>query len=66
MSTESGEPQTIAAIAMVLIIAYLLLADRETSFQEFIEWLSQRHALFWNTMAGVTIALGAIKYLLRK
>lgn len=66
MSLTSAIALTIAAIAMVLIIAYLLLADRETSFQEFIEWLSQRHALFWNTMVGVTIALGAIKYLLRK
>lgn len=66
MRLTSAIALTVAAIAIALIIAYLLLADRETSFKKFIEWLSQRHALFWNTMVGVTIALGAIKYLLRE
>ena len=58
-------------IALGLPIAYLVLstsvlARRHQSLPRFVQRLTARDALLWNTVVGITIAAAAIRWALQR
>ena len=50
---------------LLLVGGTLFFAARE-QFPQVLKRLTSRDAILWNTVFGLTIALGAIRYLTRK
>ena len=50
---------------LLLACGTLLFAARG-QFPQVLKRLTSRNAILWNTLFGLTIALGALRYLIRK
>ena len=58
-------------IALGLPIAYLLIStaillNGDLKLPTFLQRLTAREALLWNTMVGLSIGLGALQWALRR
>ena len=48
--------------AAYLVISTAVLLKADVTFPRFLKRLSSRDALLWNTMVGITIAVGALRW----
>ena len=53
-------------IPILLLVGGTLLFAARGQFPQVLKRLTSRDAILWNTVFGMTIALGAIRYLTRK
>ena len=58
-------------LALGIPLAYLLLSTaillkRDLELPRFVQRLNSRDALLWNTMVGITIAVGAVRWALSR
>jgi len=47
-----------------LLVSTALLLKRDFELPRFVQRLNSRDALLWNTMVGITIAVGALRWAL--
>jgi len=45
-----------------LVVSTAVLLKGDVTFPRFLQRLSSRDALLWNTMVGITIAVGALRW----
>ncbi len=53
-------------IPILLLVGGMLFFAARGQFPQVLKRLTSRDAILWNTLIGLTIALGAIRYLTRK
>lgn len=62
-------PHLLVALALptaYLLISTALLLSRHQSLPPFLLCLSTRRAIAWNTMVGISIGLGALRWALSR
>ena len=64
MSTELPIALGIPLAYLLVSTAILLRGDLE--LPSFVQRLNSRDALLWNTMVGITIAVGAVRWALSR
>ena len=52
--------------ASYLVVSTVLLLQRPQSLPPFLQRLSTRKAIAWNTMVGISIGLGALRWALER
>ncbi|MFZ9952491.1 MAG: hypothetical protein ACO3FA_09400 [Vulcanococcus sp.] len=52
--------------AAYLVVSTVLLLQRPQSLPPILQRLSTRRALAWNTMVGISIGLGALRWALKR
>ena len=53
-------------IPILLLVGGMLFFAARGQFPQVLKRLTSRDAILWNTLIGMTIALGAVRYLTRK
>ena len=53
-------------IPILLLVGGTLYFAARGQFPQVLKRLTSRDAILWNTLIGLTIALGAVRYLTRK
>ena len=53
-------------VAILLLIGGTLYFAARGQFPQVLKRLTSRDAIVWNTLFGLTIALGAVRYLTRQ
>ena len=53
-------------IPILLLVGGMLFFAARGQFPKVLKRLTSRDAILWNTLIGLTIALGAVRYLTRK
>ena len=53
-------------LPILLLVGGTLYFAARGQFPQVLKRLSSRNAIVWNTLFGLTIALGAVRYLTRK
>ena len=53
-------------IPILLLVGGTLYFATRGQFPQVLKRLTSRDAILWNTLIGLTIALGAVRYLTRK
>jgi len=56
----------VLGIAIILLVCGTLYFAARGQFPQVLKRLTRRDAILWNTLFGLTIALGAVRYLSRK
>ena len=61
-------PELLLALGLpiLLLVGGTLYFAARGQFPQVLERLTSRNAIVWNTLFGLTIALGAVRYLTRK
>ena len=70
--TAKGAPDRLSGVPVLALgipLAYLLISTAillkgDLELARFVQRLSSRDALLWNTMVGITIAVGAVRWAL--
>ena len=53
-------------IPILMLVGGTLYFSARGQFPQLLKRLTSRDAILWNTVFGLTIALGAVRYLTRK
>ena len=61
-------PELLLALGLpiLLLVGGTLYFAERGQFPQVLKRLTSRNAIVWNTLFGLTIALGAVRYLTRK
>jgi hypothetical protein len=61
-------PELLLALGLpiLLLVGGTLYFAARGQFPQVLKRLTSRNAIVWNTLFGLTIALGAVRYLTRK